>query len=66
MLVFQFENGNSYDMFVIMSCDQRETMVAHLPREVSRTTRFIIDRGATVSVCLPEHIIVDHVSSRVI
>ena len=52
VLVFQFENGNSYDMFVIMSCHQRETMVAHLPREVSRTTRFIIDRGATVSVML--------------
>ena len=52
MLVCQFENGNSYDMFAIKTCDQRGTMVGHLPREVSRITKFIIDRGATVSVML--------------
>ena len=51
-LVCQFENGNSYDMFAIKTCDQRGTMVGHLPREVSHFTNFIIDRGATVSVML--------------
>ena len=40
-------------MFSIKTCNQRETMVGHLPREVSRIiTKFIIDRGATVSVLL--------------
>ena len=52
VLVCQFENGNSYDMFAIKTCDQRGTMVGHLPREVSRITNFIIDCGATISVML--------------
>ena len=52
MLVCQFENGNCYEMFAIKTCDQRGTMVGHLPREVSRITKFITDRGATVSVML--------------
>ena len=33
-------------------CDQRGTMVGHLPPEVSRITKFIIDRSAAVSVVL--------------
>ena len=52
MLVCQFENGNSYVMFAIKTCHQRGTMVGHLPHEVSRTTKLIVDRGATVSVML--------------
>ena len=52
MLVCQFENGNRYDMFAIKTSDQRETMVGHLSHEVSRIIKFIIDRGATVSVML--------------
>ena len=52
MLVCQFENGNRYDMFAIKTSDQRETMVGHLPQEVSRIIKFIIDRGAAVSVML--------------
>ena len=52
-------------MFIIKVCDQRGTMVCHLPREVSRITKVIIDHGATVSLWVPEHIIVDHFSSRV-
>ena len=50
--VCQFDNGNSYDMFVIKTCDQRGTMVGHLPSEVSIITKFLTDRGATVSVML--------------
>ena len=34
VLVCQFLNGNSYDMFDIKTCDQRGTMVGHLSREV--------------------------------
>ena len=52
VLVCQFENGNSYDMFAIKTCDQRGIMVDHLPRKLSRITKFIIDRGATVPVML--------------
>ena len=52
MLACQFENGNSYDMFSINTYDQIGTMVGHLPRDVSRITKFIINRGATVSVML--------------
>ena len=63
-LVYQFENGSSYEMFVIKTYKERGTMVDHLLHKVSRLTKFIIDCGATVSVCLPEHIIVDHLSSR--
>ena len=35
-------------MFAIKTCDHRGIMVGHLPREVSRITKFIIDRGAIV------------------
>ena len=65
VLVCQFENGNSYDMFAIKTCDQRGTLVDYLPRKLSRITKFIIDRGAKYLLCLAEHIIVDHLSSRV-
>ena len=39
-------------MFAIKTCDQRGTMVAHLPSEISRITKFITYRGAAVSVML--------------
>ena len=39
-LVCQFENGNSYEMSPIKTCDQRGTMVGHLSRKVSRITKF--------------------------
>ena len=65
VLVCQFENGNSYDMFAIKTCDQRGTLVDYLPRKLSRITKFIIDRGAKYLLCLAEHITVDHLSSRV-
>ena len=39
-------------MFVIKTCDQRGTLVDYLLRKLSRITKFIIDRGVTVSVML--------------
>ena len=39
-------------MFAIKTYDQRETIVGHLPCEVSRITEFIIDHGGKVSVML--------------
>lgn len=50
LLSCHFENGNNYDMFAIKTCDEEGRMVGHLPREVSRITKFIIDRGAKVTV----------------
>ena len=63
LLIYQFENGNSYDMFVIKTCDQRGTMVYYLLHEISRIRKFIIDHDATVPVCLPKHIVY-HLLSR--
>ena len=39
-------------MFAIKTCNQRGTMVGHLPCELSCITKFIIDCSATVSVML--------------
>ena len=52
MLDCLFENGNVYDMFAVKTCDESGRMVGHLPRELSRITKFIIDRGAKVTAQL--------------
>ena len=65
VLVCQFENGNNYDMFATNTCDQRRAMVDHLSREVSRITKFIMIVVQQYLLCLPEHIIVDGLLSRV-
>ena len=54
VLVCQFENGNSYDIFAIKTCDQRGSMVGHLSREVCRITNFITDCSAKVSIMFTE------------
>ena len=39
-----------FDIFAIKACENgRNTIVGHLPREVSRITKFTLDRGAIVS-----------------
>ena len=47
------EDRNLFDMFAIKTC-QRESgeTVGHLPREISRPTKFLIDRGAKVTATL--------------
>lgn len=47
-----FECGNHYDMFAVKTCDENGRTVGHLPREISRITKFIIDRAATVTACI--------------
>lgn len=44
-----FEENNVFDMFAIktLHADGRTT-VGHLPREISRPTKFLLDRGAKV------------------
>lgn len=45
----RFEKNNIFDMFAIKTCriENNET-VGHLPREISRPTKYLLDRGATV------------------
>ena len=40
--------GNDFDYFSIKTCTGDEVKVGHLPREISRPTKFLIDRGAVV------------------
>lgn len=43
------EFGNVFDMFAIKTCKASGEVVGHLPREISRATKFLLDRGAKVS-----------------
>ena len=52
MLVCQFENGSSYDMFAIRTCDQIEAIVGYLPHEVSSIAKVFNDCSATLSFML--------------
>jgi len=47
------ERRNPYDRFVIKCCvADKEEAVGHMPMEISRPTKFFIDRGATVTAML--------------
>ena len=48
-----YERGNVFDPFSIKVCQKDlEKTVGHLPSEISRITKFILDRNATVTVKL--------------
>ena len=48
-----FEPDNPFDNFAIKVCEEgKSTPVGHLPREISRATKFFIDRGASVKAQL--------------
>ena len=48
-----FEEGNPFDPFAIKVCEiGKTTAVGHLPREISRATKFFIDRGGRLSLIL--------------
>ena len=47
-----FEENNPYDRFAIKTVTSEGTTVGHLPREISRITKFFMDRGAVFSVQL--------------
>ena len=52
-LNYFYEPDNSFDEFAIKVCEERhEVPVGHLPREISRATKFFIDRGANITVTL--------------
>ena len=45
-----FERHNLFDMFAIKTCRlEGGQIVGHLPREISRPTKFLLDRGAKVT-----------------
>ena len=45
-----FEQNNVFDCFAIMACGKNGgKIVGHLPKEVSRITKFILDRGAVIA-----------------
>jgi len=44
------EKGNSFDPYAIKVCEQNSNdIVGHLPREISRITKFMLHRGAFVN-----------------
>ena len=44
------EQGNDFNYFSIKTCKKDDNeIVGHLPREMSRPTKFLIDRGARVT-----------------
>ena len=48
-----YEPDNPFDEFAIKVCEEgHEVPVGHLPREISRVTKFFIDRGANITVTL--------------
>ena len=47
------ERRNPFDVFAIKTCSNGNSQaVRHLPREISRLTKFILDRGAEVEATL--------------
>ena len=46
------EQGNAFDIFAIKTICRNGKIVGHLPREISRITKFILDRGAQVNAVL--------------
>ena len=52
-----FEENNAFDRFAIKVCENgKEVPIGHLPKEISRVTKFILDRGATaIATLTSEH-----------
>ena len=47
------EERNTFDRFAIKVCEKdKNEIVGHLPMEISRVTKFLLDRGANVSAKL--------------
>ena len=50
-LICQHDDSNPFDVFAIKTCSQENGGIyGHLPKEILRTTKFLIDRGALVFV----------------
>ena len=50
-LICQHDDSNAFDVFAIKTCSKENGgTYGHLPKEISRATNFLIDRGALVFV----------------
>ena len=54
MLKYTHESGNEYDPFSIKTCQIKNgsKTVGHLSKEISKATKFLLHRGATISLKL--------------
>ena len=52
VLYLSHENDNHFDSFAIKMCDAQGNTRGHLPMEISRVTKFILDRGARITTTL--------------
>ena len=53
ILICNHERGNAFDRFVIKDCETgKEIPVGHLPKEISRGTKYLLDQDATATATL--------------
>ena len=53
MEAWAYLNDNAFDRFIIKVCEfGKEIPVGHLPKEISRVTKYLLDRGATATAPL--------------
>ena len=43
------ETGNPFDVFPTRACNTEDNIIGHLLREISRETKFLLDRGADIT-----------------
>ena len=43
---------NAFDVFTIKTCKEDGAIVGHIPRELSKVIKFLLDRGAKMSAVL--------------
>ena len=43
-----YESGNVFDQFAIKTVDERGEIVGHLPKQISRVTKYFLDRGTSM------------------
>ena len=53
-LVCSHEADNPFDLFSIKATNRHGVLSAHLPREISRPTKYPVDRGASVTATLTD------------
>ena len=49
------ERNNAFDAFAIKTVNENLETCGHLPREISRATKFLLDRGAVVKATITSH-----------
>ena len=49
-LICLHEPGNAFDRFAIKTVKENGEIVGHLPKEISRITKYYLDRGASICI----------------